>query len=107
MAMAPGCAAMKRRLRRNRRSARERWSISTAGLPTICKSQRLRERFMNLAKDDAAALAARWTEGVLLKRDVFSTVEHGRFRGESGEVDAVLRRPEQVPSRCYLPARSL
>ncbi|HEX9471604.1 MAG TPA: serine/threonine protein kinase, partial [Bradyrhizobium sp.] len=62
---------------------------------------------MNLAKDDAAALAARWTEGVLLKRDVFSTVERGRFRGESGEVDAVLRRLDQVPWWSYLPARHL
>ena len=39
---------------------------------------------MSLPKDDAAALSARWTEGVLLKRDVFSIVERGRFRGESG-----------------------
>src|SRR5258708_36438332 len=102
MAMAPGCAAMKRRLRRNRRSARERWSISTDGLPTICKSQRLRERFMNLAKDDAAALAGRWTEGELLTRDVFSSVERGRFRGESGEVGAVLRLSSQRPRRSQL-----
>ena len=38
---------------------------------------------MSLPKDDAAVLSARWTEGVLLKRDVFSTVERGRFRSES------------------------
>ena len=50
---------------------------------------------MSLPKDDAATLSARWTEGVLLKRDVFSTVERGRFRGESGEVDAVLRRLDE------------
>ncbi len=62
---------------------------------------------MNLAKDDAAALAARWTEGVLLKRDVFSTVERGRFRSDRGEVDAVLRRLDQVPWWSYLPARHL
>src|SRR5260370_36561626 len=105
MAMADGCAAMKRQLRRNRRSARERWSISTAGLPTICKSQRRRERFMNLAKDDAAALAARWTEGVFLKRDVCSTVERGRSLGESSEVDAVLPRLCQVPWTCAHAAR--
>ena len=47
---------------------------------------------MSLPKDDAAVLSARWTEGVLLKRDVFSTVERGRFRRESGEVDAAFRR---------------
>jgi hypothetical protein len=52
---------------------------------------------MSLPKEDAAALAARWTEGVLLKRDVFSTVERGRFRGDNGDVDAVLRRLDQVP----------
>ncbi len=37
---------------------------------------------MSLPKDDAAVLSARWTEGVLLKRDVFSTVERGRFRDD-------------------------
>ncbi|UTD30594.1 serine/threonine protein kinase [Bradyrhizobium sp. WD16] len=52
---------------------------------------------MTLPRDDAAALAGRWTEGVLLKRDVFSTVERGRFRAESGERGAVLRRLDQVP----------
>jgi predicted Ser/Thr protein kinase len=62
---------------------------------------------MSLPQDDAAVLSARWTNGVLLKRDVFSTVERGRFRGESGEVDAVLRRLDQVPWWTYLPARHL
>jgi hypothetical protein len=52
---------------------------------------------MSLPKEDAAALAARWTGGVLLKRDVFSTVERGRFRSDAGEVDAVLRRLDEVP----------
>jgi hypothetical protein len=62
---------------------------------------------MNLPKDDAAVLSARWTEGVLLKRDVFSTVERGRFRADRSEVDAVLRRLDQVPWWSYLPARHL
>jgi predicted Ser/Thr protein kinase len=62
---------------------------------------------MRLPKDDAAVLSARWTEGVLLKRDVFSTVERGRFRGDKGEVDAVLRRLDSVPWWSYLPARHL
>jgi hypothetical protein len=62
---------------------------------------------MGLPKDDAAILSARWTEGVLLKRDVFSTVERGRFRDESGEVDAVLRRLDQVPIWSYPLARHL
>ena len=59
---------------------------------------------MNLPKDDAATLVARWTEGVLLKRDVFSTVERGRFRSDAGEVDAVLRRLDSVPWWSFLPA---
>lgn len=52
---------------------------------------------MSLPKQDARQLAERWTEGVLLKRDVFSTVERGRFRTDAGEVEAVLRRLDQVP----------
>jgi hypothetical protein len=62
---------------------------------------------MSLPRDDAAILSARWTEGVLLKRDVFSTVERGRFRSDTGEVDAVLRRLDQVPSWSFIPARHL
>ncbi|MBX9646814.1 MAG: serine/threonine protein kinase [Xanthobacteraceae bacterium] len=62
---------------------------------------------MALRGDDAAVLSARWTEGVLLKRDVFSTVERGRFREDAGEVDAVLRRLDQVPLWSYPLARHL
>jgi hypothetical protein len=42
-------------------------------------------------------LGGRWRDGVVLKRDVFSTIERGRFRTDGGEVDAVLRRLDQVP----------
>jgi predicted Ser/Thr protein kinase len=62
---------------------------------------------MSLPKEDAATLAARWTEGVLLKRDVFSTVERGKFRGDAGEVEAVLRRLDVVPWWSSIPARHL
>jgi acyl-CoA synthetase (AMP-forming)/AMP-acid ligase II len=62
---------------------------------------------MRLPDDDAAVLKARWTDGVLLKRDVFSTVERGRFVGESGSVDAVLRRLDEVPWWSFIPARHL
>jgi hypothetical protein len=62
---------------------------------------------MSLPRDDAATLSARWTEGVLLKRDVFSTVERGRFRDDASEVDAVLRRLDQVPLWSYPLARHL
>jgi predicted Ser/Thr protein kinase len=42
-------------------------------------------------------LAGRWRGSTVLKRDVFSTIERGRFRGDAGEVDAVLRRLDGVP----------
>jgi predicted Ser/Thr protein kinase len=38
---------------------------------------------------------------------VFSSVERGRFRDTNGEVDAILRRIDQVPWWSYLPARHL
>ena len=62
---------------------------------------------MSLPKEDAAVLSARWTDGVLLKRDVFSTVERGRFRTDRGEVDAVLRRLDEVPWWSFVLARHL
>jgi hypothetical protein len=62
---------------------------------------------MSLPKDDAEFLSAQWTEGVLLKRDVFSSIERGRFRTPNGEVDAILRRIDQVPWWSYLVARHL
>jgi hypothetical protein len=62
---------------------------------------------MSLPKDDAVVLSARWTEGVLLKRDVFSTVERGRYRAERSEVEAVLRRLDQVPWWSFVPALHL
>ncbi len=48
-------------------------------------------------QDVPSELAGRWSSGVVLKRDVFSTIERGRFRTEAGEVDAVLRRLDCVP----------
>jgi hypothetical protein len=47
--------------------------------------------------DDLPELAGRWRSQVVLKRDVFSTIERGRFRTASGEVEAVLRRLDDVP----------
>jgi predicted Ser/Thr protein kinase len=46
---------------------------------------------------DEAQLAERWRSSVLLKRDIFSTIERGHFRTEAGEVAAVLRRLDEVP----------
>src|SRR6185437_13803533 len=80
---------------------------SIVGSRTICVFLRRRESFMSLPNEDTAVLTARWTEGVLLKRDVFSTVERGRFRNDGGDVDAVLRRLDQVPWWSFLLAYHL
>jgi hypothetical protein len=50
---------------------------------------------MNLAIDSANG--ENWRTGVVLKRDVFSTVERGRFVTSAGEIDAVRRRIDEVP----------
>jgi len=42
-------------------------------------------------------LTDRWRSDVVLKRDVFSTVERGRFQTPAGDVPAVLRRIDEVP----------
>lgn len=44
-----------------------------------------------------AEIEGRWRPGVVLKRDVFSTVERGSFATPQGERDAVLRRIDSVP----------
>jgi hypothetical protein len=52
-------------------------------------------------------LAGRWRPAMVLKRDVFSTVERGRFATPQGEIDAVLRRIDGVPWWSYPLARHL
>ena len=52
-------------------------------------------------------IEGRWRTGVVLKRDVFSTVERGRFRTDDGEVEAVLRRIDEVPWWSFPLARHL
>ena len=47
--------------------------------------------------DVSDELGGRWRMDVVLKRDVFSTIERGRFRGDGGEADAVLRHLGDVP----------
>ncbi len=42
-------------------------------------------------------IADRWQTDVVLKRDVFSTVERGHFRTAERNVEAVLRRINEVP----------
>ena len=58
---------------------------------------------MGLPRD----IESRWTAGVVLKRDPFSTVERGRFASGSGDVEAVLRRIDEVPWWSFGLARHL
>ena len=52
-------------------------------------------------------ISGRWRSRVVLKRDIFSTVERGHFRTPEGEVEAVLRRIDEVPWWSWLIARHL
>ena len=52
-------------------------------------------------------IEGRWKNGVVLKRDVLSTVERGRFVTATGEVEAVLRRIDEVPWWSFVLARHL
>jgi AMP-binding enzyme C-terminal domain len=58
---------------------------------------------MGLPRD----IESRWTEGVVLKRDPLSTVERGHFASSSGDVEAVLRRIDEVPWWSFGLARHL
>src|SRR5947209_15997990 len=53
-----------------------------------------------------AELGDRWHRAVVLKRDIFSIVERGTYRGPDGEVDAVARRIDEVPWWTFLVARN-
>ena len=52
---------------------------------------------MTDANDTPPEVRDRWRDDVVLKRDVFSTIERGRFVTPQGDVDAILRRLDQVP----------
>ena len=62
---------------------------------------------MNTNETIPRELAGRWRSQVVLKRDVFSIVERGRFIGPKDEVDAVLRRLDSVPWWSWPIARHL
>jgi hypothetical protein len=62
---------------------------------------------MSTAPDIPPELAGKWRGTVVLKQDVFSTVERGRFLTASGEADAVLRRLDSVPWWSFVLARHL
>jgi len=46
---------------------------------------------------DPSEIADRWRGEVILKHDVFSTIERGTFRTPQGEVKAAMRRIDSVP----------
>jgi predicted Ser/Thr protein kinase len=48
---------------------------------------------MSLPRD----IEERWTSSVVLKRDLLSTIERGRFVIGADQIDAVLRRIDEVP----------
>jgi hypothetical protein len=52
-------------------------------------------------------IEGRWKIGVVLKCDVLSTVERGRFLTPTGEIEAVMRRIDEVPWWSFLTARDL
>jgi hypothetical protein len=52
-------------------------------------------------------IEGRWQTRVVLKRDILSTVERGRFRTDAGEVEAVLRRIDEVPWWSFVVAHHL
>jgi hypothetical protein len=52
-------------------------------------------------------IADRWRSGVVLKRDPLSTVERGRFGTPPDDVEAVLRRIDEVPWWSFALARHL
>src|SRR5215510_7015685 len=52
-------------------------------------------------------IEGRWTSGVVLKRDLLSSIERGRFATPAGEVEAVLRRIDEVPWWSFGVARHL
>jgi predicted Ser/Thr protein kinase len=52
-------------------------------------------------------IEGRWAGDVVLKRDLLSSIERGRFKTPSGEVAAVLRRIDEVPWWSFGLARHL
>jgi AMP-binding enzyme C-terminal domain len=62
---------------------------------------------MKLAQGLPSEIEARWKRQVVLKRDLFSTVERGQFLTPTGEMQAVLRRIDEVPWWTFPLARFL
>jgi len=57
----------------------------------------LEDGSMTAGDTTPAEIAGRWQTNVVLKRDIFSTVERGKFTVAGGPADAVLRRLDATP----------
>src|SRR5690242_12272028 len=113
MPAACGCAERRKSRRRSRRCARERSTILKTGCAVSLRLRPNKHRYdfkicytmgMTAHREE---LAGRWSSSAVLKRDLFSTIERGRFRTEDGEVDAVLRHLDDVPWWARLLANEL
>lgn len=62
---------------------------------------------MDACEQTPHEIAGRWRTAVVLKRDVFSTVERGHFSTPAGEIEGVLRRLDTVPWWAWPVARHL
>src|SRR5262245_41638575 len=91
--MALACAGPPRQSRERKRSLRAPLRTSSTGSPAT----RCRPRPSERMADGLSELAGRWRGEVVLKQDVFSTIERGKFASPEGARDAVLRRIDDVP----------
>src|SRR5262249_56047076 len=83
---------------RERKSAREETRDHAAracGSRALDRRQRARRGggIMSLPRE----ITEHWKSSVVLKRDLFSTIERGRFATPAGEIEAVPRRVDEVP----------
>src|ERR1700756_2893489 len=99
MPRANACAVRPKQSPKSEQFARGRSPTAKRGTP-VRSTRRRNDRVHATSprmNDVLDQLGARWHSSVVLKRDVFSTIERGRFRTDAGEVEAVLRRLDEVP----------
>src|ERR1700724_3378284 len=98
---APDCAEPPRHWPKSAPSAAGRWAISRSGSPVTIMPLRLNDVLDNRPMALPPEIEGRWQTGVVLKRDVLSSVERGRFRADGGEDEAVLGRIAGVRGGTY------
>src|ERR1700756_2353633 len=99
MPRANACAVRPKQSPKSEQFARGHSPTSKRGTP-VRSTRRRNDRVHATSprmNDVLNQLGPRWHSSVVLKRDVFSTIERGRFRTDAGEVEAVLRRLDEVP----------